>query len=118
MATRTGDNTSPAKLEATWVADEGKTISTVRVQQTCDAYVAVEHPANMSPEDLSAALGHRSAELSKCDWWGASKVTIVVEAVIGVNDPDSTYAEPIAITAADVAPPAPVAIVESFSEDA
>ena len=75
MAIRTGTPQPDAPPSGGWTAEPGMTISTVRVRQVRDAFVAVEHPTDMAADQLSAALGHRSAELSKCDWWDASTTT-------------------------------------------
>jgi hypothetical protein len=113
------DDSTPSPEGPKWQAGEGMTISTVRVRQTADAYVAVEHPADMSDADLSTALGNRRGDIAaKASWWGPSRVTEVVEVVPQANDPDDTYSEPIAIRAADTEAPAPVAVVTDFSEEA
>ena len=96
---------------ASYVPDEGMTFSTVRVQQIRDAYVAVEHPAGWSAEDLAAALSRRGSDLvAATQWWDAEATTSIPTATLGEYEPDDPSREPFALSPADLAAPAPVEV--------
>lgn len=117
MAIQASKPATPEKVEPlVWGPSEGMTISTVRVQQLRDAFVAIEHPEGWTAEQLSAALARRSGDIaSGTCWYDAAATTSVVEAVMGVNKPDEEYREPLGLTEADLSPAAPVAVVEEFT---
>lgn len=107
---------TPPPAQPTYTADEGMVISTIRIQQTRDAYVAIEHPADWSGDELSAAVSARKADIvSATRWWDAAATTEIIEAVMDANEPDDPSMEPVSLKPADVEAPRPVAIVAAFS---
>lgn len=80
--------------------DEGMAISTVKVTRTSDAYIAVEHPAGWSEEDVMAALDKRKMDFAdKIGWWNADTTTDIETLVLGENDPDDPHREPFLLEA-------------------
>lgn len=108
----------PEHKPEAWAPDEGNTISTIRVMQVRDAYVAIEHPEGWTPKQLQAALTRRASDLvAAACWWEADQTTRITQVVIGTNAPDEPGAEPVTLTDADLAPAPPVAVVDAFTTE-
>jgi hypothetical protein len=119
MATRL--NSSPVPEPAThaaatdqpaWAPDEGMVFHTILVRQEKTAYVAVEAPANMPPQQVAKALQNRREAVAQAtDWWESAPVITIAELRPGVYEPDGD-GRPFTVTAEDLAAPPPIQIVK------
>lgn len=108
----------PAAPESpAYAPDEGNVFSTIQIQQVRDCYMAVEHPAKWSADQLQAALGKRAGDVAAAaQWWDAETATSITEAVLGKYEPDDTRCEPLMLGAADLVAAKPIPVLAAKAD--
>lgn len=95
------------------VPDAGMVFSTVKIVQTKEAFVALEHPADWTPKQIQTAAGTRRGDIAAtADWWDAGTTTVVTELHPAKFEPDNKHRLPFALGPDDLTAPAPIAIVK------
>lgn len=114
MAKLTSPPEPPEPPEHVYVPDEGNMFSTIKVERTTTAFVAIEHPADWTPEQLAAAASRRRGDIAdKARWWDADTSTRVPEIVRGEYAPDEDPREPYMLTASDLAAEEPIVVTDA-----
>jgi hypothetical protein len=87
---------APDAGASTWKPSEGMVFTTVRLRQTLEADVVVEHEADLSDDDLKARAKAALPQLSdRAEWWCPESEQTVVVTIFPDNADPEGEGEPV-----------------------